>query len=259
MKNLSQLEVSRRGLGVEATLFFIPDFSVGESFYGLIKDFVFYLPGYQPQTWATDFSEERNLSLIDLRSIARQEWSLLHWTRSASPSGTGSFSKRHVRLSGPEHLSHRLLLSVKNNEQMEWFIGYMQYCAASDGVDFAFCDAAGSRQGVRGDDNLTSLGGCSTATLRTALPDLSWGQIFGKAYVELFGLERMLSCPAYRVEQLTPDSVYVQLTKSVFDTFDNAAHVHAIKQLVKRHLDDNIFYDPNRPKGHVYRTPQFDL
>ncbi|MNR33217.1 hypothetical protein D3C85_1508730 [compost metagenome] len=95
--------------------------------------------------------------------------------------------------------AHRLCLSDTNNEQVEWLVGYLQYCAAGDGVDFAFCDVASSRQETGGVDGQTSLGGFSIQTLSTVLPDLYWGQIFGRAYVDLFGIERLLSFPAYRV------------------------------------------------------------
>ena len=66
------------------------------------------------------------------------------------------------------------------------------------------------------------------------------------------------SSPAYLVEQLTPDAVYVQLTESVFDTINKPMELHARKQLVKRHLDSNVFLDPTCPPSHVYRTPLFD-
>jgi hypothetical protein len=55
------------------------------------------------------------------------------------------------------------------------------------------------------------------------MSDLFWEQIFGKAYVDLFGLDKLLSSPAYQVEQLTQDAVYVQLTESIFDVRDRRA------------------------------------
>ena len=91
------------------------------------------------------------------------------------------------------------------------------------------------------------------------MPDLLWGQIFGRAYIEIFGLDKLLSAPAYRVEQLTPDAVYVQLTKSVFDKRDMLAEVHSRKQVVKRHLDENVFFDSSFPLDHVYRAPVFKI
>ncbi|MGY6269022.1 hypothetical protein ACXIUT_04965 [Achromobacter denitrificans] len=252
--------MARRQLEVCAEIFLIPDFLDGDAFGELARDFVFQMPGYQPQIWGVDRSAMAKLSLIELRELARQGSAVLHWKRNVSPKGEGSLSKRFDTPTGAEHAVHRLRISVKDDEQMDWLIGYVCYCAASDGVDFAHCYAEGQSNGLGDSKNpdariTTSL---STQNLRTVLPDISWGQVFGRAYVDIFGLDKLLSSPAYLVEQLTPDAVYVQLTESVFDTINKPMELHARKQLVKRHLDNNVFLDPTCPPSHVYRTPLFD-
>lgn len=42
----------------------------------------------------------------------------------------------------------------------------------------------------------------TTHLLRHWLPDVFWGMVLGPPYVKLFGLERLLSAPAWNVEQI---------------------------------------------------------
>jgi hypothetical protein len=86
-----------------------------------------------------------------------------------------------------------------------------------------------------------------------------WLQIFGPAYVRLIGLDKILSAPAYKVEQLGPETVSVQLSESLFDLHDRYDEVEIVRKKVKQHLDDNIFFDPRNEKDHVYRVPQFEF
>lgn len=91
------------------------------------------------------------------------------------------------------------------------------------------------------------------------LPALYWSQVFGPPYVRLFGLEKLLSTPAFKVEQLGPETVYLQLTESIFDVRERYDHVDAVREKVKAHIDDNIIFNPNNPPDHVYRVPDFQF
>lgn len=248
--------MKKEPLQVNAGMLLIPDFSDNESFFALIRDLIFYLPGYQPQSWATDSGDGSKLSLMDLRSLVQEGASTLYWKRKTSPRAEGAISRRVQTPAGQEHAAHRLRLSVKNNEHGDWLVSYLCYCAASDGVDFACFGAEdGSRESNSGSMQMESR--LCTKLLERTMPDLCWGTIFGRAYVELFGLDKLLSAPAHLVEQLTPDAVYIQLTESIFDLRDRADKVEIRKNMVKRHLDDNIFFDSHHPANHVYRTPIF--
>lgn len=250
----------RRQLYLSSKIFLTPNFEDDNAFYALIRDFVFNLPGYQPQAWSGDCFKGKRLSLIELRARVNQGLSEVHWERKSSPAGAGSFSKRLAMPTGLEHAKHQFGIAVANDEQMEWVVSYLCYSASSDGVDFACCDAVSISNATTARNHSRRIGHpYSTHTLRRALPDLSWGHIFGRPYVKIFGMDRLLSSPAYRVEQLTPDAVYLQLTESVFDILDRPAEVHARKQLVKRHLDENAFVDAARPASHIYRTPAFEF
>ncbi|WP_338880425.1 hypothetical protein WHX56_03340 [Achromobacter veterisilvae] len=250
--------MKKENLQINAEMLLIPDFSDGDSFFGLIRDFIFYMPGYQPQMWAADSAEGSKLSLMELRSLVQQGPSVLHWKRKTSPRAEGAISRRLQTPTGQEHAAHRLRLSVKNDEQVDWLVSYLCYSAASDGVDFA-CFGTSYNGPESNNEPMRMEAGVCTQLLRRTMPDLCWGTIFGRAYVELFGLDKLLSSPAYQVEQLTPDAVYIQLTQSIFDMRDRPAEVRTMKNMVKRHLDENIFFDSRYPLNHAYRTPVFQF
>jgi hypothetical protein len=251
--------MAKRYLQIDAGMLLVPDFSDADSFYRLIQDLIFYLPGYQPQLWTTSSDERSRYSLMELRSLTQRGETVLRWRRNAHPRAEGSMSRRIQTPACAEHAAHRLRISVKDDEQMGWLVSFLCFGAASDGIDFAWCDVDGFDCGNGASRNLlVQKENCiSTQRISRGMPDLFWAQIFGRAFVDLFGLDKLLSSPAYQVEQLTPDAVYVQLTESIFDVRDRPAEVHARKQLVKRHLDDNIFLDSSRPSTHVYRKPVF--
>lgn len=79
----------------------------------------------------------------------------------------------------------------------------------------------------------------------------------GPPYVRLFGLQKLLDTPAYKVEQLGPEIVYIQLTESIFDVRERYAEVYAARQKVAAHLDDSIIFKASNPVGHQYRVPDF--
>jgi hypothetical protein len=54
-------------------------------------------------------------------------------------------------------------------------------------------------------------------SLQHRLPALSWATVFGDAYVRTFGIERLLSAPAFKVERLNDSAVYIQLTPNHSD------------------------------------------
>jgi hypothetical protein len=99
----------------------------------------------------------------------------------------------------------------------------------------------------------------STHELRRFLPQLYWGTLFGPAYVELFGEERLLSAPAKYVRKLDYGAIYVQLSDSPYDFIDDYPHMEAIRQRVKEHLGKNAFFDPDLPRSHKYDVPIFNL
>ncbi|AFY55892.1 hypothetical protein Riv7116_3436 [Rivularia sp. PCC 7116] len=65
--------------------------------------------------------------------------------------------------------------------------------------------------------------GISTYELRKYIPNLCWGTIFGSPYIKLFEREHILSSPASKVQQLSENAIYIQLSEDLTD----------LKQLIK--------------------------
>lgn len=83
-------------------------------------------------------------------------------------------------------------------------------------------------------------------SLRHWLPALPWAVVFGKAYVRMFGLERLLSAPAYKVEKLSDDAVYLQLSANLTDLQTDYDAVHVVREKVQAHLGREAFFDVSR-------------
>jgi hypothetical protein len=246
---------------VAGAILFAPSFESLDSFYGVIKHFIECSPIYRPTHWG--FFEPMN-SKMDLRDIRHQLESTgenyLGWARKAPPKGVGSFKKRTYPLKGPQHARHSFLSTARSNDNVKELLGYLRDAARHYGAEYAFCDSlAKSYLPVAQKNGFAPHGylGIYTHELVKWLPDVAWFQIFGPAYIRLFGLDKVMTAPAYKVEQLGPEMVYLQLTESLFDLHERYDEVDAVRQEVKKHLDDNIFFNPSFPAGHVYRTPIF--
>lgn len=48
-------------------------------------------------------------------------------------------------------------------------------------------------------------------------PELQWFNVFGKPYVELFGREKLLATPCYKVHEISENLIAIQLTQSPYD------------------------------------------
>jgi hypothetical protein len=78
--------------------------------------------------------------------------------------------------------------------------------------------------------------------LKECLPDLAWGNVFGPAYVELFGgADRVSSAPAALVRELGPDRFYLQLTANILDVQQDRDALTAAREAVTAHLGADCF------------------
>src|SRR6266513_3054813 len=59
--------------------------------------------------------------------------------------------------------------------------------------------------------------GITTFDLRNNIPNLPWGAYFGRPYVALFGLEKLLTSPSAQAVQVGQEAVYLQLTDRLED------------------------------------------
>ncbi|GBF52112.1 hypothetical protein LPTSP4_36500 [Leptospira ryugenii] len=91
--------------------------------------------------------------------------------------------------------------------------------------------------------------------LRKFLPDLYSCQVFGKSYVDLFGMEKLLSAPAPVVKKLSKDQVYLQLSKNLEKI--NYEELEENRKLVKKHLGEDAFFQIEKGIDYKYKVPDF--
>jgi hypothetical protein len=96
--------------------------------------------------------------------------------------------------------------------------------------------------GLFGDVQGTPVLAVTDIGLKECLPDLAWGNVFGPAYVQLFGgADQVRTAPAALVRELGPDRFYVQLTDDIRDVQGNREALTAARDAVKRHLGADCF------------------
>lgn len=86
----------------------------------------------------------------------------------------------------------------------------------------------------------------SAHTLPHWLPSLPWAIVFGDAYVRMFGMERLLSVPAFKVEKLSESAVYIQLTPKLSDLETDYPSFEIMRLRAQRHLGQEAFFDADR-------------
>ncbi|MBB4372406.1 hypothetical protein GGD63_005214 [Bradyrhizobium sp. cir1] len=95
----------------------------------------------------------------------------------------------------------------------------------------------------------------TTHTIRKCLPDIYWITVFGKPYVDLFSRDRLLSAPAFQVQELGNGSILMKLFEDIGSCEDFAYENR--KKEVKRHISENAFFDLSKGTNYVYSTPKF--
>lgn len=240
-----------------------------ETFMPLVEDFVQNLPELAPDVWGIDEPYRDAFDVEAIRLLFRNApkdavgmWDF-EWRRKGKPKAWGGFKKMVWPVLGPQHAQsffYVYLPGVLETPAIE----YMKQVCVKFPVDLAvFSWGLTAYKNQAELDSHWAQGG-RQVVLRSVdmvkhLPALYWSQVFGPPYVRLFGLDKLLSAPAFKVEQLGPEMVYLQLTESLFDVRERYDHVDAVREKVKAHIDDNIIFNPSNPPDHVYRVPDFQF
>jgi hypothetical protein len=214
------------------------------------------------------------------------------WTRESTPNMSGSFSvawKSGVDFALNTHSKEEIEYNL-NQVDERYFIEYMQQSVIQFDGDIAYIHTVAEEEvASRKLERAYSSAGLNNSTLFTDthnlrhwLPELPWGTIFGSAYVKMFGIDCLLKAPAYYVEKLSEDAVYIQLSPKLRDMVENYESVNKVREEVKEHLGRDAFFDiseayPLRgplmpcpaseyalfkhpaPIGTVFRVPDFQL
>lgn len=99
-------------------------------------------------------------------------------------------------------------------------------------------------------------GALQPINLRKRHPELQWRVYFGEPYIHMFGREKLLATPCYKVEELSETCIMLQLTENVFEEIPEE-----VRKSVKEHLGTDAFVSGNK-NIHTYKdgwVPNFDF
>jgi len=99
----------------------------------------------------------------------------------------------------------------------------------------------------------------TTHQLRQGIPDLSWLTVFGTPYVSLFGRERIRSSPNAFIEELAHDLFSLRLSDDIRDVGNKPEEFFSRAQEIKRHLNNNAFFENDLALDYVYTVPTFQI
>lgn len=86
-----------------------------------------------------------------------------------------------------------------------------------------------------------------TYHLEKWLPNVPWAACYGRPYVELFGLDKLLSSPAFRAELLWERLVYCQVSQDIQDVLSRPKDFEEVRARVREHLGSDAFLGPESP------------
>lgn len=208
----------------------------------------------QDERYVIDYSDQ-------LRPEILNRWGrgLFAWRRT-KPSLHGYISTRHVK---GKHHSTISVVSVLSEEQVSQFPQILRAFEQQFHSDLAVIHSFGNddlararkSESVHFLDSNEEQGALFLGTWKIlkCLPDLWWGTFFGPPYIEMFGRERLLTCPAFAVENWK-DGIWIQLSENPLDDPDE---LEKIRVRCKSHLGEDAFYDPYREADYTYRVPDF--
>ena len=92
--------------------------------------------------------------------------------------------------------------------------------------------------------------------LKVRIPELQWAVIFGKPYIKMFGMDRLMNTPCHKVEKINDDIFALYLTENVFEPISSN-----IRQEIKEYLGEDCFVEEGKT-SHNYKSgkvPDFDF
>ena len=82
--------------------------------------------------------------------------------------------------------------------------------------------------------------------LKKGLPGVCWATVFGQEYTELFGRQRLTTCPVHLAQE-RDGLFYVQLTADIKSGDNDYEGFKLVRSGAVRHLDSHAFYGDPRP------------
>jgi len=246
-----------------------------KNFLDAVQTFCDLLPDMLPEKWGWVEPLNQGFDVHNLQKLvhANGVCETFDWLRKKQPKAEGSFRVRRHSKSLEVRDSHaRIEFTVELGQiAQDLLITYLKQSSIRSKADFSLVDAlVEPYKGFAVESRSAPYGDCFmvvTHLLRHWLPDVFWGTVFGPAYVRFFGKENLLTAPAYTVEELGPEMVYVQLTEKITDAAENYPEVQACRQRFKEHFHNNAFFMSGKgydylektPVGDVFAVPNFEL
>ena len=260
---------------VDVTILSPLSFKRPEDFLDAVQTFCDLLPGLIPEKWGWEEPLNQTFEVNNLHKLVHANGTCesFSWQRKKQPKAEGAFHTRWCSGSPKVRDTHAIINFTIELDRVEQdaLVKYLKQSSIRSKADFAFIDAL-----VEPYKNFAREGRSATYgeqfflvthVLRHWLPDVFWGTVFGPAYVRFFGKENLLTAPAYIVEELGPEMIYVQLTEKITDTAENYPEVQACRQRFKEHFHNNAFFISGKgydrlergPIGDVFTVPNFEL
>jgi len=244
-------------------------------FVDAVQAFCDSLPQISPEKWGWWEPLNREFNATDLRMLVPENavCETVNWRRGKRPKAEGVFGTRWTSKSPKVCDTHACIGFTTELGQVEQaaLVDYLKYASVRSRADLAFLDtltdpyrafAVASGSAPFGERFMLV-----THVLRHWLPDIFWATVFGPPYVRLFGKERLLTAPASVVEELGPETIYLQLSERVTDVVDDWDNIQSRRERIKAHLQKDAFFVSDRaydrlqrgPEGDVFAVPQFEL
>jgi hypothetical protein len=222
-------------------------------------------PNILPDRVGTHEPLKQKFSPNDLAGLlAEWEHSVL-FKRVAKPKSHSSIFMQY----GPhkKHSSWTIALDDPKNSHLEELLKLLERASIEFSADFAFVHkplkldietglASGAIAYLDTSKSRISLF-VTTHLLRRYIPDIYWTTVFGDPYINLFSRARLLTAPAYRVRELANGSILIQLTEHLDESDEALRSYQTQKALVKRHLNCDAFFSPEKGTDHQYSIPNF--
>lgn len=165
----------------------------------------------------------------------------LYWSRTKKTKAWGAFS---VPIHNNMHAKEVIHSELQQTDQNK-LVKYVKKVCIDFNADLAIID-------IEVNDSWTlanpHIGGVEPTTdqLRDWLPDMYWGIVFGKPYIDLWGEKLLLDVSAFKVEKISDELIFIQLTENINDIVDNPEEIRIKREEVKSFLNHYVFYSPEK-------------
>ena len=245
-----------------------------EDFLAVVRLQCQMLPEYMPNKfdWVEPlkqvFDPENLNNLVFKNGNVDSAW----WKRTEKPKARGFWMTRWGLVNANDRTLATISIEVHETALQGKLIEYLKVGSVHNEADIAFIDSLADQYRDIGISNsyapYRDRFMLSTKLLRNWLPEMPWAVVFGSAYIRLFGKEKVLATPAYKVEEISEEMVYIQLTPRMEDIHEQFELVMQARAVAKKHLGEECFFKPELAynfnaepdkAGKVYKVPNFIL